>query len=355
MNLLWRAKLLFLAIAFALPLLTAGCHRKESGSDVMAKVNGRPITHAEVDKYYQNQASSSSQQLTGEQASSFRLSILHNLIENEILIQQAEKLKLLATDEEVESKFNEIKAPFTPEEFHKKLEERHITEEDFKRDLRRQLTIEKLWNKEISSKISVSDQDIANYYNENKAEFNLIEPQYHLAQIVVMNQGAGQSGASKASKGPNDTEARKKIQMILNRLQSGEDFAALASNYSEQPNTAANGGDMGFIPESQIKTDPQAFDAISKLKAEQNTGIIPVYDVPGSHHVIGYSIIKVISREPAGQRELNDPRVQQAIREQLRSRREQLIKAAYLDVLHNHAKVENYYADEILKQSGISR
>ncbi|HEX6466024.1 MAG TPA: SurA N-terminal domain-containing protein [Terriglobales bacterium] len=342
-------------MALVLPLLLAGCHGKESGSDVMAKVNGRPITQAEVDKYYQSQVSGSPQQLTGEQASSFRLSILRNLIENEILIQQAERLKLLATDEEVASKLTELKAPFTQEEFKKKLEERHITDEDFKRDLRRQLTIEKLWNKEISSKISVTDQDIANYYNENKAEFNLIEPQYHLAQIMVTNQGTGQSATPRNAKGPSDVEARKKIQMILNRLQSGEDFAALASSYSEQANTAANGGDMGFIPESQIKTDSQAFDAISKLKAGQNTGILPVYEAPGSHHVIGYSIIKVISREPAGQRELNDPRVQQAIREQLRSRREQLIKAAYLDVLHNEAKVQNYYAEQILKQSGISR
>lgn len=321
----------------------------------MAKVNGRPITRAEVDKYYENQAAGSQQQPTGEQANSFRLSILRNLIDNEIMMQRAEKLNLLATSEEVDGKLNELKAGFTQEEFQKRLQEKHITLDDFKRDLRRQLTIDKLFNKEITSKINISDQDITNYYNENKAEFNLIEPQYHLAQIVVTNQPVPQGSTPKQDKAQNDADARKKIQMVLNRLDSGEDFGQLAINYSEQQNTAANGGDMGFIPESQIKTDRQAFEAISKLKAGQNTGILPIMDPNGTKHVIGYSIIKLIAREPAGQRELGDPRVQQAIREQLRDRREQLIKAAYYDVVRNESKVQNYYADQLLKQAGISK
>jgi len=57
--------------------------------------------------------------------------------------------------------------------------------DDFKRDLRRSLTVDKVLNKEITSKINVTDQDITNYYNAHKAEFNLIEPQYHVARILV--------------------------------------------------------------------------------------------------------------------------------------------------------------------------
>ena len=66
----------------------------------------------------------------------------------------------------------------------------------------------------------------------------------------------------------------------------------------------------------------------------------------------GFRIVKVVAKEPAGQRELNDPRVQQAIRDQLRDRREQLLKAAYYDVVRDQAKVENYYAEQILKSTG---
>ncbi len=68
--------------------------------------------------------------------------------------------------------------------------------------------------------------------------------------------------------------------------------------------------------------------------------------------VMGFQIVKLIAKEPAGQRELADPRVQQAIRSQLRDRREQLLKAAYYEVLRDQAKVENYYAQKVLDGNG---
>ena len=64
---------------------------------------------------------------------------------------------------------------------------------------------------------------------------------------------------------------------------------------------------------------------------------------------MGYAIYKLISREPAGQRDLNDPRVQQAIRQQLRDGRSQLLKTAYFEMLRDQAKVENFFAEGILK------
>ena len=63
--------------------------------------------------------------------------------------------------------------------------------------------------------------------------------------------------------------------------------------------------------------------------------------------------MKLVAKEPAGQRELSDPRVQQAIRSQLHDRREQLLKAAYYEVLRDTAKVENYYAKKVLDSNGI--
>jgi peptidyl-prolyl cis-trans isomerase SurA len=91
-----------------------------------------------------------------------------------------------------------------------------------------------------------------------------------------------------------------------------------------------------------------------KLKPGQYTPIIPLIN-PQNHQTNGYMIVKLISKEPAGQRDLNDPRVQQAIRQQLRDRREQLLKAAYYESLRDDAKVTNYYADEILKNAGMTK
>jgi peptidyl-prolyl cis-trans isomerase SurA len=340
------------SLAALLLLGSAGCGAKQNGDDVVANVDGRSIYRADVDKYYQNQTSGSDQQPVGEQATSLRLSILRELIDNEILMRRAEKLGLLATDEEVESKLNEIKSPYTKEQFDARLKEKKITLDDFKRDLRRSLTVEKVLNKEVTSKINVSDEDINAYYNAHRSEFNLIEPQYHLAQIWITTTPDPQVHNLKNDKAQNESEARKKAQMIMNRLDSGEDFGTLAMNYSEDPGTSGNGGDLGFTPESSLRnTDPPTREAVVKLKAGQYTPLIPVGN-PVTRQLAGFRVVKLMAKEPAGQRELADPRVQQAIRAQMRDRREQLLKGAYYEVLRDKSKVENYYAQKVLQTNG---
>ena len=66
----------------------------------------------------------------------------------------------------------------------------------------------------------------------------------------------------------------------------------------------------------------------------------------------GFRILKVISREPAGQRELNDPRVQQNIRDMLLNSKDQMLRAAYYEVARNSAKIENYLARSVLENAG---
>ncbi len=317
----------------------------------MATVNGKEILRSDLEKYYQASMGDGQQKPSADQANIVRLNILHQMIEDEILWQRASKLNLAASDEDVNAKLTEIKAPFTQEEFDNQLKQRNMTVDDLKRQLRRSLTTTKLLNKEIESKISITDAEIASYYAAHKAEFNLIEPQYHLAQIAVTSGPAQQTGNLQNNKAAGDADARKKIQALHNRLESGEDFGAVAMNFSENPSTASNGGDMGFIAESQLHADPDVYNAIGKLKPGEITDILPVYDGAGpARRTIGYAIYKLIAREPAGQRELNDPRVQQAIRQGLREGHAQLLKNAYFEVLHDEAKVHNYFAEQILKQ-----
>jgi peptidyl-prolyl cis-trans isomerase SurA len=91
-----------------------------------------------------------------------------------------------------------------------------------------------------------------------------------------------------------------------------------------------------------------------KLKPGQYSSIISVVN-PQTRQPMGFRIVKLVSKEPAGQRELGDPRVQQAIRSQLRDRRDQLLKAAYYEVLRDSAKVENFYAKKVLDSNGIEK
>src|SRR6202030_2980785 len=238
----------------------------------------------------------------GEQATILRLNILRQLIDDEMVMRRAEKLGLLATEDEVDRKLNEIKSPYTQQEFDKRLQEKKISLEDFKRDIRRSITVETVMNKEVSSKINVTDQDITDYFTAHKSEFNLIEPQYHLAQVFV-TPAPNPQVHNQNNKAQNEGDARKKIQMINNRLDSGDDFATLAMNYSEDPETSNNGGDLGMAPESALKTaDPATRDAVMKLKPGNYTPVIPIIN-PTNHQPSAYMIVKLISKEPAGQRD----------------------------------------------------
>ena len=331
--------------------VAAGCHRPPS-PDVVATVNGKTIMQDELERDYKLSLGESAQQPSPEQANIVRLNILRQLIEDEIIQQRAAKLNLSASDEDVNAKLTEMKAPYTQEEFDQQLKQRNLTLDDLKRDIRRQLTREKLQNKEIESKINITDSDISHYYMAHKAEFNLIEPQYRLAQIVAYIGPAPQGAAAAAAqdKQPTDADAKRKIDTVYSQLRSGFDFGTVAVQESDDANTASSGGDMGFVNESTLKNDQTVYDAISKLKVGEITEPLPVTATSGTtRRVVGYAIFKLFSREPAGQRELNDPNVQQMIRQTLRESRAQLLKNAYYEMLHDQATVKNYFAEQVLK------
>lgn len=324
-----------------------GCNRT-SNPDVWATVNGHSIMKAEVDKYYNNKVGAMQQAPTSDESSTLRLDILRSQINEEVIRQRAEKMHLVATDAEVDAKIAQLKAPYTDEQFNAQLKSKGLTLEDVRRDLWLNLTTSKVINKEIDSKINITDADVSTYYTLHQADFNLIEPQYHIAQIAVTSLPAPNVGNLQNSKARNDAEAQKKIQGIHNQLETGGDFAGLAMNFSEASETASNGGDMGFVSESQLKQNPQFYDAITKLKPGQISGVLSVNQGPTKG--VGYVIFKLIAVEPAGQHPLSDPRVQQTIRQQLHDSRARLLQIAYYEMLRDQARVVNYYAEDVLKQ-----
>lgn len=343
------------ALAAGLALVLAGilfgCSHQDSDKDIMAKVNGYKILRSEVDKAYTSQTAGAPQKLSPLEDQALRLNILHQLIDVRLQLQKAEKLGIVATDDEVESRFNQTKAPYTKEEFEKRLKDAGLTEDDFKQEIRRNVTIEKLRNKEIESKITITDVEIQSYYNQNRSQFNLVEPQYDIAHIIVTAQGGAQP-SQIPDKAQDDAQARKKIQIAYNRLESGEDFGVVASHYSEDADTRNSGGELGLAPESQLKnTDAATREAILKLKPGQYSGILRVVN-PQNNQPVGYRIVELKAKQAAGQRELNDPKVQQFIRDQLRNQREQIIRAAYDEILHDGSDVRNYYAEQIFNEAG---
>ena len=326
-------------LLFSLALL-AGCNRS-APANVAATVNGRAIAHPDLDKQYESQFGGAGERSTGDQLQIQKLEVLRTLIDNEIMLQRAEKLGLMAVDADVEAKFNELKAPYTQEEFQKQLDARKMSMEELRAQLRKDLSVQKLFNKEITSQITISDKDIAEFYNTNKASFNLAEPQIHMAQILVTPSPDANVRNLKNDKAQDDEQARKKIASISARLRQGEDFAMLAQNYSEDTNSSPNGGDLGFIPESALeKANADLRKTLISLRPGETTAPLKTPE--------GYRILKLVTREPAGQRELADPKVQQTIRETLINRKDQLLKAAYYEMARNDAKVINYFVNTIV-------
>jgi len=322
-----------------LAVAVASCHRAPP-ANVAAEVNGRPITYTDLEKTYQSQYPQTPEGSNKDQEQTNKLELLNSMITDEILTQRAERLGLLAVDSDVEAEINKIKAPYTKEEFDKKLAERHMTLDDLRVQKRREITLTKLINKEITSRITVTDADIAGFYNANKEAFNRPEPTIRIAQILVTGTPDPNVRNLNNSKAQTDREAKAKIEDIAARLTRGEDFAMLARSYSEDPNTAPNGGDMGPIPESNLdKAGPELKKLVLSLRVGEPSNIIPGKG--------DYRILKLLGREPAGQRDLNDPRVHQEIHEMLFNRKDQLLKAAYYEVARNSAKVENYLAQDI--------
>jgi peptidyl-prolyl cis-trans isomerase SurA len=337
-----------LPAAVLLLSFVSGCKSQEHHApDVWASVNGTEIKRDEVEKYYKSRINPEAQETSPEEVLSGKLNVVEQLINNEILLERAKKLNLEASDGEVEDKFTELKSGYTEEEFQKKLRDGGMTVDDLKRDLRRQLSIQKLLNREVAAKVTITDQDVLDFYNTNRNQFNVAEAQYRISQIVITPRKDPLVRNRKNDDATNEAEAQRKSKMLLDKLNSGADFAQLAMDYSEDPNTAAAGGDLGYIPESSLnasQTDPMLKKVVLSLKPGQVSPPIQLKD--------SIRILKLVAREAAGQRGVNDPQVQQMVRDTLRNRKEQLLRNAYLAVARDEAHVNNYLALQVIESSG---
>jgi peptidyl-prolyl cis-trans isomerase SurA len=186
------------------------------------------------------------------------------VINDQILLKMANDSGLNATDAEVDVKFNEFKSQYTNEKFNELLSQQKMTVDEIRAELRKSITIDKLVNKEITSKISVTEGEIKDFYDKNKDSFNLPES-YHVAHILVTPVADPQITNAKNDDAKNADQARQKAAQLLKQIQGGADFAAVARDYSEDPASAPNGGDLQFQPLQALDSlDPKLAPPIMK-------------------------------------------------------------------------------------------
>jgi peptidyl-prolyl cis-trans isomerase SurA len=333
----------------AMTLLGAACGggsptASPSSPDVWAVVDGRQILRSEVDKTYGGVTAGAAAAPSVEEMLNLKLNILDELITQDILLHKARDLGVEASDVEIDNAVAEQKRSLSDEDFQKQLTDRGLTLEDIRMGLRREISAQKLVEREVVSKIAVTDDDIAAFYNTNRAQFNLTEPHYRLAQILVTPQRDPSLQNRLNDDAATPDEAKRKADTLTQRLQAGGDFAQLAADYSEDPQTVGAGGDLGLVPESALANLPAALrNAVRSME-------------PGTASTLSigqnYVVLMVVSREPAGQRELGNATVRDGIRDLLRSRREQLLQQAYITHMRESASVDNHLARQVVETQG---
>ncbi len=342
-------KSLILSALLAGLLVTASCGSDSSASaDVVARVNGKDITTSQLEKQVQSRLNGSDQPPSSEDQQDLKLQVLNQLIIDQILLEMASAAGLSATDAEVDVKFNESKSQYTEEKFQDLLKEQKVTVDDLRSELRKSITIEKLVNKEITSKISVTDAEIKNFYDKNKQSFNLPES-YHIAHILVTPVADPDLHNGKNDDAKTPEEAKAKAARLLKEVQGGMDFGTVAKEYSEDPSSGPAGGDLAFQPLQAIENiDPRLTQAVQKMRTgETFPQVIETR--------FGFHILKLLEKDAGGQKDLTDPRVQQQVRKVIFDRKDQTLKSAFSEVARNKATVVNYLAQRILETAGKSQ
>jgi parvulin-like peptidyl-prolyl isomerase len=261
---------------------------------IIAIVNSEVITQADLNAilvpiYAQYKSTYSDEELL-KKLDEAKNNILYQLIEDKLILQEARKYGITATDEEVDERLEQIKSQFSDEqEFRAALNSQNLNLNDLKEKYKEQIMIKKIINLEVRSKVYVSPTEVALFYEKNKDDFELPE-RVEVKTIMIRKE-------DESPKAVN--EALKKIKMIEAKLKEGEDFAKLAREYSHDP-SAVDGGDMGYIPKGQMmnKIDEVIFNTPLGATTE-------IIETP-----IGYHIFKIVDIQDVSIEDFDEARIQ---------------------------------------------
>lgn len=314
------------AVALALTLVSAVgfAADKKAPGDMIAVVNGTIITQGELDRvldYELRRAAQSGQQIPDAQMPKIENSILDSLIVSELLFQESKKQGIQVKPETVTEQLTIVKQRFPSEaEFKKALDENKLTESKIKADIKRDMAIQQLIDKEVDQKVKITDEEGKTFYDTNPQLFQ--QPEQVKASHILIKVDEGASEENKA-------EARKKIKEIQQKVQKGEDFAELAKTYSEGP-SAPRGGDLNFFGRGQMVKPFE--DAAFSLEPNETSDIVETK--------FGYHLIKVVDKQPAKKIAYAD--VKDRINKHLKDQKLRTDRQLYFDKLKKDAKIEKF-------------
>jgi len=311
---------------------------------VAATVNGKSIMLKEVERGVTQQAGGKQAQLSQLEVAQARLQVLSNLVQREVLFQRAEREKLLPTEDQIDGVINTQKqqSGMTSEDFEKSLREQNVSMETLREEARKDLAISTLQDK-YSGKISISDKEVEDFYNNNRQEFVNARG---VALAMIMVDPADNSAQGIANDAKNEAEAKLKIDNIYQQLQGKADFATVARAKSEDINTLARGGDVGFASEEDLKNNSFPAELVASLFGPMQIGD---YTQPVRFNSGKWYIFKLAEKRLQTENlTLESPGVRQQITQGLINQRKQILNAALLEVAINEAKIVNNLAANML-------
>lgn len=328
----------------------AACNRQETPAaappapaDAWATVDGRHILAADVEKAFQR-TRDPNVTLSSEEIQAAKMTLLEDLITQDLLLAKARELMIDVTPAEIDQAVTQARGEMTDEQFQQELTRRGLAVGDVRESVRRDLIVQKVLDREVSSKVTISDAEVTTFFETNRQQFNLPEDAYHLAQIVVTPVREPQPVNATGSDAASPQEVQQKVNMLMDRIRAGESFSQLAMQFSEDPETSVVGGDLGLIPLSAIQ---QASPTMRNTVLRMTPGNAAVVNENGAA-----AIIFLVAKEPAGQRDLSTPGVREQITEALRARRETLLRNAYLTQLRTEARITNHAARRVIDVNG---
>ncbi|MBI4470369.1 MAG: SurA N-terminal domain-containing protein [Acidobacteria bacterium] len=308
--------------------------------DLAARVNEAAIRISEVDRILEQQLRNRAQQgtatpLSAAELAAARLQIVDQLIAQEALYQRAGRATLLPSDDEVSQEIQRLKSSqqWSEEGFQRKLRDGGQTEPEFRAEMRRQVAIQKLFNKEVIPLVTVTDREIEEFYDANRAQF-VEQRGFFLSQIRV---DAAKSNASDDAVGPE--AAAGKASEVYDQLRKGADFATVAAGRSEDPLSGPRGGALGFIAANASGLPPMLLQRLESMREGAFTEPIQSGDT--------WFIFK-LDRRVERDRELKLDEVRSDIDKKVRADREQVLQEALTKTALGEARVRHLLAERML-------
>lgn len=293
-------KLIVLTIAV---LMLAGTQaRSEIADKIIAVVNDEIITQNEFNTAFEPFLKRIDDTYKGSDKEAVirqtKAALLQRFIDDLLIEQAAKKAGTSIKEEEIMEVLRDSLARqnIRMEDFLKKTESEGRSLENVKNEVRGQMMRTRLMRREIKSKIMISDQEIGEYYNRHRDEYEGKEA-VRIKQILLL--------IPKNADEETKAGIRNEAQQILKRAASGEPFDQLAMKYSQGPE-AQQGGDIGFIEKGV--TIPEVEKLAFSLPLEQISSVI--------ESSLGFHIIKVIDKRGAGLKKI------ESVREEIKTKLE---------------------------------